>query len=235
MNRTTTAPSAALPVAALLALCISICAMAESALAESALVESAMANNAMADMSSLKGDPEAGEALTATCVACHGQDGNSPASAFPSIAGQTESYLYKQLREMQTGERPVPTMAGMLDNMTEDDLWDLAAWYASHEPARGAADPELVELGEAIYRTGIKRKQIAACTACHSPTGQGNDPAGFPALAGQWPEYTIQQLKAFRSGERHNDGDTRMMRLTAEDMSDREIEAVAAYLHGLGN
>ena len=227
MNRTSIPAAVLSPCAAVfratarVVACVVVCAAA------------LMTSSAAAD-TQLSGDPQAGKALTATCVACHGQDGNSPASAFPSIAGQTESYLLKQLKEMQTDERPVPVMAGMLDNMTEQDLKNLAAWYASNEAVRGAANPELVELGEAIYRTGIKRKQIAACTACHSPVGNGNDPAGFPALAGQWPEYTILQLKAFRSGERHNDGDTRMMRLTAEDMSDREMEAVAAYLYGLG-
>jgi len=79
----------------------------------------------------------------------------------------------------------------------------------------------------------VKRKQIAACTACHSPTGQGNGPAAFPALSGQWPEYTEAQLKAFRSGERTNDGDDQMMRLSAMDLSDREIAAVASYIYGL--
>lgn len=180
-----------------------------------------------------QGDPEAGKALTTVCVACHGEDGNSPAGAFPNIAGQTSKYLLKQLKEIQSGERPVPTMAGQLDNMSEQDLANIAAYYASQKRKVGAAKPELVELGESIYRSGIKRKNIAACTACHSPTGSGNDPAGFPALAGQWPEYTEQQLKAFRNGERHNDGDEQMMQITAEDMSDEEISAVASYLFGL--
>ncbi len=188
---------------------------------------------AFAGAAHANGDAEAGKALTGTCVACHGEDGNSLAGAFPNIAGQTEQYLLKQLKEIQNGDRPVAVMAGMLDNMSEQDLANVAAYYAGNERAYGAANPELVELGESIYRTGIKRKNIAACTACHSPTGMGNGPAGFPALAGQWPEYTEQQLKAFRDGVRHNDGDTRMMRGTAEDMSDNEIAAVAAYLYGL--
>lgn len=180
-----------------------------------------------------QGNAEAGKALTGACIACHGEDGNSLVGAFPNIAGQTRQYLLKQLREIQSGERPVPTMTGMLDNLSAQDLEDIAAYYASNERAYGAANAELAQLGESIYRTGIKRKSIAACTACHSPTGTGNGPAGFPALAGQWPDYTEQQLKAFRDGARHNDGDAGMMRATAEDMSDREIAAVAAYLYGL--
>lgn len=180
-----------------------------------------------------EGNASAGQSLVAVCSACHGQTGNSPAGSFPNIAGQTEQYLLKQLKEIQSGERDVPTMAGQLDAMSEQDLADIAAYYASQERAYGAANPDVVELGEAIYRFGIPRKGIAGCTACHSPTGSGNGPAGFPALAGQWPEYTVQQLKAFQSGERHNDGDTQMMRGTAMDMTDKEMQAVASYLYGL--
>lgn len=179
------------------------------------------------------GDPEAGKALTTVCVACHGNDGNSLVGAFPNIAGQTQKYLLKQMQEIKSGARPVPTMAGQLDNMSDEDLNNVAAYYASQKRKVGAAKPELVELGESIYRAGIQRKNIAACTACHSPTGSGNGPAGFPALAGQWPEYTELQLKAFRSGERHNDGDEQMMQATSQDLSDEEIAAVASYLYGL--
>lgn len=180
-----------------------------------------------------EGNPVRGKDLTATCVACHSTDGNSPAGSFPSIAGQHETYLFKQMKEIQSGDRAAPLMTGILDNMTEKDLQDLAAFYAQQTPKGGAADPELAELGETIYLAGIKRKGIAACTACHLPDGGGNGSAKFPALAGQWPEYTVAQLKAFRSGERNNDGDGRMMRSIAMDLSDDEIDAVANYLYGL--
>ena len=176
----------------------------------------------------------AGKGLTGTCVACHGETGNSPVPAFPNIAGQTKEYLLKQMLEIQHKERQAQVMQGMLDDFSETDLKHLAAYYASQKPTSGAADADRVDLGESIYRFGITRKSIAACTACHSPTGSGNGPAGFPALAGQWPDYTIEQLKAFRSGNRHNDGEAKMMQTTTEDMNDREIEAVAAYIYGLG-
>lgn len=80
---------------------------------------------------------------------------------------------------------------------------------------------------------GFPEKNVAACTACHSPNGNGNNPAAWPALAGQWPEYTVAQLKAFQSGERNNDGDSQMMRNVARDMNEQEMEAVASYLYGL--
>ncbi|MBT3425467.1 MAG: cytochrome c4 [Gammaproteobacteria bacterium] len=180
-----------------------------------------------------QGDAARGETLTMMCVACHGQDGNSFAGSFPNIAGQNQNYLVKQMQEIQSGERPALLMTGMLADMSDQDLRDLAAYYATKTASHGSADPARVELGESIYRSGIARKGIAACTACHSPTGQGNSLAGFPVLAGQWPEYTQAQLKAFRSGERHNDGDDRMMRLSAMDLNDEEIAAVASYLYGL--
>ncbi len=179
------------------------------------------------------GDAKRGKTLVATCTACHSETGNSLVGNFPNIAGQHESYLLKQMLEIRSDERPVPTMTGMLDNLSASDLADIAAFYAAQPRAQGAAKEELVELGESIYRFGIPRKNIAACTACHSPTGSGNGPAGFPALAGQWPEYTVLQLKAFQSGVRHNDGDEQMMRGTALDMNEQEMTAVASYLYGL--
>jgi cytochrome c553 len=174
-----------------------------------------------------------GKELSAVCVACHGVDGNSPAGAFPSIAGQGHKYLVKQLVDIKDGNRTAVLMTGILDNYTLQDMQDVAAYFANQVPQGGAADPDLVDLGETIYRAGIARKSVAACTACHSPTGQGNSAAAFPMLAGQWAEYTETQLKAFRSGMRHNDGDSRMMRLTAMDLSDQEIAAVASYVRGL--
>lgn len=180
-----------------------------------------------------EGNPVRGQDLTTTCVACHGQDGNSPSGDFPSLAGQSEAYLLKQMVDIKEGRREAVVMTGMLDNMSDQDLSDLAAYYANQAMTPGAADPALVELGEKIYRAGIARKNIAACSACHSPTGAGVDAAKFPALAGQWPKYTEAQLKAFRVGGRHNDGDGQMMRSTAMDLSDEEIAAVASYIYGL--
>ncbi len=197
------------------------------------LISAALACLAMSSGAFAGGDADAGKDLATTCLACHGETGNSMAPTFPNIAGQGEKYLLKQLKDIQSGNRPIPTMAGLLDNMSEQDLADIAAYYAGQARSTGAAKEELVELGESIYRAGIPRKNIAACTACHAPSGNGNDLAKFPSLAGQWPEYTVQQLKAFQSGERHNDGDSRMMRGVALDMNEQEMEAVASYIYGL--
>jgi len=186
---------------------------------------------------SAAGDPAAGKALTATCAACHGADGNSTAP-FPKLAGQGEKYLYKQLQDIRDGARPVPTMVGQLDGKSDQDLENIAAWFASQQRTGGQTDPALLELGASVYRGGIAERNVAACMACHSPTGQGNAPAGFPSLAGQHPQYIADQLRAYRKGYedstgRTNDGDAKIMRTTAFGLSDLEIEAVSSYAAGL--
>ncbi len=186
----------------------------------------------------LAGDPAAGKEKSATCVACHGADGNSAAPTFPKLAGQGEKYLTKQLQDIRDGARPIPTMVGQLDGKSDQDLADIAAFYAAQPRSGGQADPDKVALGEKVYRSGILERNVAACTACHSPNGNGNAPAGFPALAGQHAEYTAAQLRAYRQGYedpagRTNDGDTKIMRTTAFGLSDMEIDAVSSYVAGL--
>jgi cytochrome c553 len=191
----------------------------------------------------LAGDASAGKGKTLVCSACHGADGNSAAATFPKLAGQNEKYLVKQMMDIKSGARPVPTMAGQLDNMSDEDLADIAAWYASQTNSGGQADAELVPLGQKVYRAGVSARGVAACTACHGPRGNGNAPAGFPALAGQHADYIADQLRRFRigsentlaenAGGRTNDGDSAMMRDVAAGMSDNQITAVSSYIAGL--
>jgi cytochrome c553 len=191
----------------------------------------------------LAGDAAAGKNLTLTCSACHGADGNSVVPTFPKLAGQNERYLIKQLQDIKSGARPVPTMAGQLDNLSDGNLADIAAWFASQAPSGGQADPAKVELGARIWRGGVSETGIAACSACHGARGAGNGPAGFPALAGQHAEYVADQLRRFRAGAeytleenpnvRTNDGDVRIMRDNAYRLTDKEIDAVASFIAGL--
>lgn len=184
------------------------------------------------------GNASAGEAQTAICAACHGADGNSAVPSFPKLAGQGEKYLFKQLQDIRDGARPVPTMIGQLDGKSDQQLADISAFYAGQTRSGGQTDPALLALGESVYRGGIPSRNVAACVACHSPTGEGNAPAGFPALAGQHAEYIAAQLVAYRKGYedetgRTNDGDIRIMRTTAFGLSDNEIQAVASFAAGL--
>jgi len=203
-----------------------------------------------------EGDPEAGAEKAAACAACHGQDGNSPSSAFPKLAGLGERYLLKQLKDIQAWDleddpeakentgRKVVQMTGQLANMSEQDLADIAAYYDSQQIELTGSEQMQVQvntgekvdalaLGEKIYRAGKPEASVPACTGCHAPDGQGNEPAGFPRLSGQYPEYLEAQLKAFRAGDRTNDGDSMIMRLVAKGLSDAEIKALANYLAGL--
>jgi len=116
--------------------------------------------------------------------------------------------------------------------LSDQDMEDIAAFYASQDATLGGADPATAELAESLYRAGNADLSIVACSACHSPTGQGNAPAGFPALSGQHAEYTLMQLKDFRSGTRANDASS-MMRTVVERLTDNELEALASYVSGL--
>lgn len=179
-----------------------------------------------------QGSAAAGQAKAALCATCHGVEGNSELAINPKLAGQNAAYITKQLKDYKAGVRSNPTMSAMVLNLSEEDMEDIAAWYSSQQVTLQGADPEIVELGESLYRAGNKELAVPACSACHSPTGRGNAPAGFPSLGGQHAEYTLEQLKNFRAGVRQNDGNS-MMRAVVERLTDRELEALASYVSGL--
>jgi len=179
------------------------------------------------------GDAAAGQGKIAMCSACHNADGNSMVPNFPKLAGQGERYLLKQMHDIKSGARPVVEMTGMLDAMTEQDLADIAAWYASQKGTIGAADPALVEHGEALYRGGKLVDGVPACTGCHSPNGEGLDLAVYPKLNGQHADYIAKQLTDFREGNRTNDGDAMIMRSIATKLSNKDIKALSSYINGL--
>ena len=179
-----------------------------------------------------QGNAAAGQTKAALCATCHGPEGNSELAINPKLAGQNAAYIIKQLKDYKAGVRSNPTMSAMVLNLSEEDMEDIAAWYSSQQVTLQGADPEIVELGESLYRAGNKELAVPACSACHSPTGRGNAPAGFPSLGGQPAEYTLEQLKNFRAGVRQNDGNS-MMRAVVERLTDRELEALASYVSGL--
>ena len=178
------------------------------------------------------GDAASGQGKVAVCSGCHGADGNSMIPSFPKLAGQGEVYLVNQLKDIRDGARNVPQMMGILTGRIDQDLADMAAFYSTQKVTVGATNPDLLDLGRQIYRAGIAEKGVAACTACHSPTGAGNAQAGFPAVGGQHADYLISQLKAYRTETRTN-GQAKLMQQVAALLSDKEIEAVASYMQGL--
>jgi len=193
----------------------------------------AINNIAMADTST-EVDIEAGRAKAQPCAACHGPTGLSPSGMFPHLAGQQASYLVKQMKDIRDGRREVAQMAGQLDDFSDQDIRNVAAFYADQSPPLGQADPDetLVERGRALYRAGDLDERIPACSACHTPTGGGIGSAAYPAVAGQHPEYTIATLQAFAEGSRDNDPNG-IMRDIAAKLSDEDMQALANYLLGL--
>jgi len=178
------------------------------------------------------GDAGAGKTKSATCAGCHMPDGNSANPLWPKLAGQHPSYLRKQIMDFKTGVRKDPTMSAMAAPLSEEDADDLAAWFTSQQQTPGTADPQQVALGQRIYRGGNAETGVAACTACHGPTGGGNPAANFPKISGQHAAYLEKALKDFRAGDRANDAG-KMMRGVAAKMSDKEIAAVAQFVQGL--
>jgi cytochrome c553 len=175
------------------------------------------------------GNADQGKAKSATCAACHGADGNSPAADYPKLAGQHTTYLESSLKAYRDGSRANAIMAGMAAPLSDEDIADLAAYFSTQATSAGAVEADLVVRGEQLYRFGDSEKSVSACAACHGPTGAGIASAGFPSLKGQWAGYSEAQLKAFRDGIRVN----AMMNGVAKNMSDADIKAVASYAGGL--
>jgi cytochrome c553 len=176
-------------------------------------------------------DPAKGAAIsTSVCAACHTSDGSRGAAANPIIQGQHPDYLVKQLAEFKVGKRDNPVMKAMAAPLSEADMKNVAAFYASKQPKPGfAKSKDLVAHGEKIYRGGVAERSIPACSGCHGPSGAGM-PAQYPPQAGQHADYVEAQLAAFRSGARHNNP---VMTAVAAKLNDRDIKAVADYVAGL--
>lgn len=179
------------------------------------------------------GDAANGKAKSQVCAACHGADGNSKNPQYPKIAGAAAPYLYKQLTDYKEGRRANAVMAGIVAALSDQDMRDLAAYFATQTRSQGTADETQVELGKLVFMGGNSATGVPACAGCHAPNGAGNPAARFPSLAGQHAEYVTIQLHAFSKGERANDAG-QMMRNIASKLSDSEIEAVSEYVSGLG-
>ena len=184
------------------------------------------------------GDPKSGESKVAVCSACHGADGNSISTDWPKLSGQNQKYLYEQLKYFRDGNRMNVLMMSVtpyLQTLSDEDLKDIAAFYSQYNITVGQAknDEELLALGTQLYRFGNMKKQIPACTSCHSVYGEGNSLAGYPSIAGQQVGYLTSTLKAYRSKERNTGESAIIMQSIAENLSDYEIDALANYMHGL--
>ena len=200
------------------------------------------------------GDGVVGKEKAVSCAGCHGEDGNSLMPTFPKLAQQHASYLIKQLHDFKEGRRNDPVMSGMAMAVSNDDIPDIAAYYASQnisanpEPTLPPDDedsenkpddskakvsmPDLLQKGGNLYRNGNVSGMVSACIACHGPSGEGNKPAAFPGLHSQHADYLIKTLGDFKSGTRSSNPDN-MMVMIAKKMTDEEIKAVSYYISTL--
>ena len=177
-----------------------------------------------------KPDLAKGAATAAVCSACHSSDGSRGSPAQPILQGQHPEYLVKQLTNFKSRERVNAIMNGMAATLSEEDMKNVAAFYASKQAKPGfAKDADLAKLGEKIYRGGVAERSVPACAACHGPSGAGI-PVQYPRMAGQHADYTVAQLTAFRGGVRKNSA--QMMGVAAK-LNDREIQGLAEYIAGL--
>ena len=155
-------------------------------------------------------------AAAATCVACHGPKGVSSTLEWPNLAGQHADYLENQIRAFRDGTRENPAMAPFVDKLTDKDIVELAAYYASLPRGTSAnGDASLVAKGENLS---------AYCKACHGMQGV---PAAtvWPIIAGQQAAYLQKQLAAYKSGARVN----AHMATVVKSFGDDEFKALAAY------
>jgi len=181
-----------------------------------------------------EGSVEAGRAKSATCAACHGADGNSVTPDWPMLAGQHASYIVRQLKAFKNGERTDVTMKPFADLLSDQDMLDVAAYFAAQKPTPKGADPALANLGQQIYRGGVPERGIAACIACHGPDGSGNPLAAYPRISNQHAAYVTKQLNAYAAGDRRSDvAMNQMMRNLSEHLAQDEIRALASYVQGL--
>ena len=182
------------------------------------------------------GDAVAGKLKAAVCSACHGADGNSVNAIWPKLAGQGAPYQMRQVMAIRSqhgrANPEAATMVPMIANLSEADLTDISAFFATQVSTVEAADPDLAVAGRRLYQAGDVSRNIPSCMSCHGPGGRGNLLAAFPQLGGQFAAYSAKQLRAYRDGSRTTDP-AGMMRDIASRLTDADIEAVSEYLSGL--
>lgn len=188
-----------------------------------------------APVAQLVGDAAAGQTKSAACVACHGVDGNSADPSFAKIAGQHAGYLVRHLHLFKSGERENAIMAAQASLLSDQDMSDVAAYFATQKVRAGITDETLLAHGQALYRGGTTAG-VPSCMGCHGPSGRGNPAAKYPAIAGQHSAYAKAQLERFRGGMIYGKDEyanKQIMSQVAKNLSDADIDALASYLEGL--
>lgn len=173
------------------------------------------------------GNAQKGRELATPCTACHGTIGISETPAFPSLAGQLPTYLFKQLQDYADSSRDNPIMTGIAKGLSKRDMADLAAWFASQPASPAAYDSAKLKNAETLVTQGDNERLLVPCEVCHGNDGKGQK-LDIPALAGQQADYLSATLNAFKDGSRHNDVYGKM-RLIAKTLTEKEIEELGVY------
>lgn len=182
----------------------------------------------------IDGSVEAGKKKSAVCAACHGVDGNSTSAQFPKLAGQHATYIYRQLKLYKSGQRSGTIMQAQAAALSQQDMKDLAVYFAAQEIKPGfVPNIDLAQLGAKIYHGGLPEFDVPACSGCHGPAGLGNPAAVYPRISGQHAEYIAQELKAYRTGKRSGYPQAEIMAGVTRGLSNHQIKALAAYITGL--
>lgn len=197
---------------------------------------------AQAADNTLKGDAAAGATKAGTCIACHGLNGNSINPEWPSLAGQNATYLRDQIARFRDGKRVNVLMQPMVQNLTNQDIADLAAHFSVQTPNGLEADPSYWQEGRRLYREGDAQRGIPACAACHGPVARGIPSAGYPSLQAQHSVYTVKQLTDYASDTRYTKDsagrlqagpNAAMMIAIATRLTPEDRRNVASYLQGI--
>jgi len=196
-----------------------------------------------------KGSAADGATKATTCLACHGANGNSVNADWPSLAGQNAAYIARQLHLFHDGKRvgvagdaTAALMPPMAVTLSDQDIEDIAAYYAVQTPTGLEADAAYWEAGRKLFQHGDRDRHIPACAACHGPTGAGTPAAGYPALRAQHAPYTLKQLGNYLTDVRYtkdekgasSGGDNAgIMRTIASRLSTDDMRNLAAYIQGM--
>lgn len=180
-----------------------------------------------------KGNPVAGKAKSQLCQGCHGVAGLSVEDLIPNLAGQYSDYLAKQVHNYQTFERKHQIMNAMAQTISDTELLDVSAYFASQKQMTGNGKGES-QVAKNLFLKGDSARNILACVSCHGENGKGkaSGDSTYPVIGGQHRQYLRTQLINWRAGERANSPGN-VMNIVTKSLTDAEIETLAEYISGL--